>query len=260
MNEQTSSEEVAPIISKRSYADEKFFQQKPREVWLENLDTVESKKVGLVTLHPDVYGAAPRIDVIHQNVRWQKMYRFVSYANTKTRAEVRGGGRKPWPQKGLGRSRHGSIRSPLWRGGGIAHGPRSPTPHFYMLPFYTRVTGLTSALSIKLAQDDLYIITDLELPSSDPAYMEELIEARHWGPSVLFVDTDDIMPLNITQATDSINHVNLMPAYGLNVYSMLKHNTLVLTERAARSIEEKILYQLHRPDSAILLQKFKLNQ
>ena len=260
VNEQTSSEEVAPIISKRSYTDEKFFCQKPREVWLESLDTVESKKVGLVTLHPDVYGAAPRIDIIHQNVRWQQLYRFVCYAHTKTRAEVRGGGRKPWPQKGLGRARHGSIRSPLWRGGGVAHGPRSPTPHFYMLPFYTRVAGLTSALSIKLAQDDLFITTDLELPSSDPAYMEELIEARHWGPSVLFVDTDDIMPLNITQATDSINHVNLMPAYGLNVYSMLKHNTLVLTERAARSIEEKILYQLHRPDSAILLQKFKLNQ
>lgn len=262
VNEQTSSEEeeVAPIISKRSYADEKFFYQKPREVWLENLDTVESKKVGLVALHPDVYGAAPRIDIIHQNVRWQRLYRFVSYAHTKTRAEVRGGGKKPWPQKGLGRARHGSIRSPLWKGGGIAHGPRDPTPHFYMLPFYTRVLGLTSALSVKLAQDDLYIITDLELPSSDPAYMEELIEARYWGPSVLFVDTDDIMPMNITQATDSMKHVNLMPAYGLNVYSMLKHNTLVLTERAARLIEERILYQLHRPDSTILLQKFKLNQ
>lgn len=77
VNEQASSEEIAPIISKRSYADEKFFYQKPREVWLENLDTVESKKIGLVALHPDVYGAAPRIDIIHQNVRWQRSYRFV---------------------------------------------------------------------------------------------------------------------------------------------------------------------------------------
>ena len=77
VNEQASSEEVAPIISKKSYADEKFFYQKPREVWLESLDTVESKKVGLVTLHPDVYGASPRIDIIHQNVRWQRLYRFV---------------------------------------------------------------------------------------------------------------------------------------------------------------------------------------
>lgn len=74
------------------------------------------------------------------------------YDHTKTRAEVRGGGRKPWPQKGTGRARHGSIRSPLWRGGGIAHGPRSPQTYFYMLPFYTRVHGLISCFSVKLAQ------------------------------------------------------------------------------------------------------------
>ncbi|CAK9794889.1 39S ribosomal protein L4, mitochondrial [Anthophora quadrimaculata] len=253
-------EESSPIISKVKYADECFFYQKPREVWIENLDTVERKRLGLITLHPNVYATSPRIDIIHQNAHWQKMYRFVSYANTKTRAEVRGGGRKPWPQKGTGRARHGSIRSPLWRGGGVVHGPRSPTPYFYMLPFYTRVAGLTSTLSVKLAQDDLYIINDLEIPTNEPSYIEQLIEERQWGPSVLFVDTDDIMPPNITAATDEIKHVNLMPAYGLNVYSMLKHSTLVMTERAARLIEEKILYHLHRPDSRAKLQKFKLNQ
>ncbi|XP_076239142.1 mitochondrial ribosomal protein L4 [Calliopsis andreniformis] len=259
VNEENISK-VTPIISKKSYADENFFYQRPREVWLENLDTVERKKLGLVVLHPDVYGASPRIDIIHQNARWQKMYRFVSYVHTKTRAEVRGGGRKPWPQKGTGRARHGSIRSPLWKGGGIAHGPRSPTTYFYMLPFFTRVAGLSSTLSVKLAQDDLYIVNNLEIPSQEPSYIQELIEKRHWGPSVLFVDTDDIMPLNITAATDSIKHVNLMPAYGLNVYSMLKHDTLVLTERAARLIEDKILYHLHRPDAMKVTEKFRLSQ
>ena len=254
------TEQTSPIISKVSYQDEKFFYQKPREVWIENLDTIERKKLGLVTLHPEVFGAAPRIDIIHQNVQWQRMYRWVNYANTKTRAEVRGGGRKPWPQKGLGRARHGSIRSPLWRKGGVAHGPRSPTPHFYMLPFFTRVAGLTTTLSIKLAQDDLYIINDLEVPTNESSYIDELIEARHWGPSVLFVDSEDIMPPNITEATDTIKHVNLMPVYGLNVYSMLKHDTLILTERAARLIEDKILYQMHRPDYTKLTKKFKLNQ
>ena len=114
--------------------------------------------------------------------------RYVSFAHTKVRSEVRGGGRKPWPQKGTGRARHGTIRSPLWRGGGIAHGPRSPTSHFYMLPFFARVLGLRATLSVKLAQDDLHIVDSLEIPSDDPKYFEELVSSRNWGPSVLIVD------------------------------------------------------------------------
>lgn len=74
--------------------------QKPRQAWLENMDTIDVKKVGLLDLHPAVFAANPRIDIIHENVRWQKMYRFVSWAHTKKRFEVQGGGKKPWPQKG----------------------------------------------------------------------------------------------------------------------------------------------------------------
>lgn len=89
---------------------------------------------------------------------------------------------------GLGRSRHGSIRSPLFKGGGIVHGPRSPNPHFYMLPFYVRIHGLTSSLSVKFAQDDLHIVENLEIPSDEVNFLEELVKSRNWGPSVLFVD------------------------------------------------------------------------
>ncbi|XP_044269608.1 39S ribosomal protein L4, mitochondrial [Tribolium madens] len=234
--------------------------QKPRQVWLENFDTIEEKKLAILELHPEVFAANPRIDLIHDNVRWQSLYRYVSYAHTKSRFEVRGGGRKPWPQKGLGRARHGSIRSPLFRGGGVIHGPKSPTPHFYMLPFYTRVHGLTSTLSIKLAQDDLHVITDLEIPTDDPNFLEELVKSRKWGPSVLFVDESDIMPRNITAATDPIKHFNLMPAYGLNVYSMLKHDTLVLTRAAVDLIESKLLTHLHKNNVMPCTQKYKLNQ
>lgn len=88
----------------------------------------------------------------------------------------------------MGRSRHGSIRSPLFRGGGVIHGPKSPTPHFYMLTFYERIYGLTSTLSVKLAQDDLHIVDSLEIPTEESAYIEELVKSRLWGPSVLFVD------------------------------------------------------------------------
>jgi len=124
----------------------------PRQVWISNLDSVGEEKLGLVDLHPDIFASLPRLDVIHENIRWQQLYRNVSYANTKVRSEVRGGGRKPRPQKGSGRSRHGSIRSPIWKGGGIVHGPRSPTTYFYMLGFDARLNGLRAALSVKLAQ------------------------------------------------------------------------------------------------------------
>lgn len=72
----------------------------PRQVWLESLDTIDEKRVGILELHPEVFAANPRIDIIQQNVRWQSLYRYVSYAHTKSRFEVSGGGRKPWPQKG----------------------------------------------------------------------------------------------------------------------------------------------------------------
>lgn len=161
---------------------------KVREVWIENMNTVEEKKLGLIELHPEVFATQPRVDIIYDNIEWQRKYRYVSFATTKTRAEVRGGGRKPWPQKGLGRARHGSIRSPIFKGGGVAHGPRSPKPHFYMLPFYTRVAGLISTLSIKLAQNDLRIVNDLEIPTDNADFVKSLIKERNWGPSVLIVD------------------------------------------------------------------------
>ncbi|XP_044732578.1 39S ribosomal protein L4, mitochondrial [Chrysoperla carnea] len=232
----------------------------PRQVWIENFDTIDEQKLGIMDLHPDIFAEMPRIDVIHQNVKWQRLYKWVCYAHTKVRSEVRGGGRKPWPQKGSGRSRHGSIRSPLWRGGGVAHGPRSPTPHFYMLPFYTRVLGLTSTLSVKLAQDDLHVVNNLNIPTDETKFIEELFESRNWGPSALIIDDTDIMPRNITVATDTIKHVNLMPVYGLNVYSMLKHNTLILTVAAVQKLEQQLLYHLNRNDGSLMNRKFKISQ
>ena len=76
------------------------------------------------------------------------------------------------------------------------------------------------------------MVTDLELPSDDPEHLLDLARTRNWSPSVLFVDTEDTFPLNITAATDKLGHMNLMPVHGLNVHSMIKHQTLVLTKRA----------------------------
>nr|CAG4642073.1 EOG090X0EDZ [Eurycercus lamellatus] len=247
-----------PIASSRTLAFPPKFRE-PRQVWISNLDTVEEEKLGLIDLHPLVFAEKPRMDIITNNIRWQKLYRFVSYANAKVRDEVRGGGRKPYPQKGSGRARHGSIRSPIWKGGGVVHGPRGPTSYFYMLDFNKRLNGLRAVLSAKLAQDDLHVVDSLDIPTDDPKYLEKLVEERGWGPAVLFVDDMDIMPLNITAATDAYGYYNIMPVYGLNVYSMLKHQTLVLTLAAVEKIEERILFHLHRNDAAEMTQKFELS-
>uniref|UniRef100_A0A182YGT6 Large ribosomal subunit protein uL4m n=1 Tax=Anopheles stephensi TaxID=30069 RepID=A0A182YGT6_ANOST len=123
-----------------------------------------------------------------------------------------------------------------------------------------RVLGLVSTLSIKLAQDDLHVVKDLEIPTEDPQYLRDLVASRLWGPSVLFVDTTDVLPRNISLSAESINHINIMPTYGLNVYSMLKHNTVVLTESAVRDIERKLLEHLHRNDARAQMSKFKYDK
>lgn len=111
-----------------------------------------------------------------------------------------------------------------------------------------------------MAQNDLHVVNDLEIPTEDPEFIKNLMEKRKWGPSLLMIDTEDIIPEKLAIATDRLAYVNVMPAYGLNVYSMLKHDTLVMTTRAVKHIEERILYQLHRCDGvSTVTQKFRLN-
>uniref|UniRef100_A0A9L0I4L5 Large ribosomal subunit protein uL4m n=1 Tax=Equus asinus TaxID=9793 RepID=A0A9L0I4L5_EQUAS len=269
--------------------------RRPVQAWVESLRGYEQERVGLTELHPDVFAAAPRLDILHQVAIWQKNFKRISYAKTKTRAEVRGGGRKPWPQKGSGRARHGSIRSPIWRGGGIAHGPRGPTSYYYMLPMKVRVQGLKVALSVKLAQVQpprpyagsprpwVPVGAQSHLPSrrttctwwtrwscraqsrstwrSWPATAAGGTPCCWWtcegqaagagaggARSPVWLTSpppcrehEDIPP-SIVAATSGLKTFNLVPAIGLNVHSMLKHQTLVLTLRTVAFLEDKLLW------------------
>lgn len=98
-NQPALNENVSESIEPRQLVFPPKYQ-KPRQVWLENLDTIDEKKLALLELHPDIFGATPRVDIIHQNIRWQRNYRYVSFANSLIKFECKGGGRKPWPQKG----------------------------------------------------------------------------------------------------------------------------------------------------------------
>ncbi|KAM3865097.1 large ribosomal subunit protein uL4m [Diretmus argenteus] len=218
----------------------------PVQTWLETLEEPENQPSALTELHPDVFAVASRLDILHAVETWQRSYGRISHANTKVRSEVRGGGKKPWRQKGSGRARHGSIRSPLWRGGGVSHGPRGPTSYYYMLPMKVRVQGLKVALSSKFTQDCLHIVDSLNVPTPDSQYLLDLIRHRYWGESVLMVDVGEELPENILQASASLKTVNVIPAIGLNVHSMLKHEALVLTLGALRFLEDKLLWHDQR--------------
>ena len=128
----------------------------------------------LLELHPDVWAVYPRVDIIHRNILWQRDYNTVNYIHTKNVQEMiytYGGGAKPWQQKGTGRARQGSRRAPQWVQGGKVHGPRGPKSLYYMLPYPMRVQGLTHTLSVKFVQDDVNVVSNLDLSSPDPDYL-----------------------------------------------------------------------------------------
>ena len=164
-------------------------------------------------LHPDVWAVYPRLDIIHANMVWQSKYNVVNYDHCKGVKEMiysYGGGAKPWQQKGTGRARQGSRRAPQWVNGGKVHGPKGPKSLYFMLPYAMRVNGLIHTLSVKMVQDDIHVVDSLEMPTNDPEYLMELAKERGWSSSVLFVDTEDIFPENITAVTEEIPYMNIM--------------------------------------------------
>lgn len=150
-----------------------------RQARVETLERPSFTSTGeLLPLHPSVWSVMPRLDVIERNVRWQDWYKLVSYTHYKTRHELPDRTKRPWPQKGGGRARHSSIRSPLWIKGGKSKGPRSPRTFYYTLPYWTRVRGLIYTLATKFAQDDVHVVRDLDVPTGEPKFMEDLVDER----------------------------------------------------------------------------------
>jgi large subunit ribosomal protein L4 len=221
------------------------------QAWVTTLAEERQANQSIVKLHPDIFRVPPRIDLLHRNIVWQQTYRNVQLTKMLTRGEMPGGGRKPWPQKRTGRHHAGSIRSHNFIRGGFAHKARGPRTFFYMLPDAIRLSGLCTALTIKHSQDDLVIVDDFSsLPTSDPQYLHDIAEERNWGYSVLFVDStaDGVSP-HLVEITEKVPSFTLMPVYGLNCYSMLKHDTLVLSFRALEALETAILRQFHRSET-----------
>jgi len=224
--------------------------EKPRKCWLETMKRSKEgssagERLGLIDLHPHIFEYSPRTDIIWENIRWQKNYRRVNYEHAQDRYEKRGGGHKPWPQKGMGRARHASTTAPQWRNGGRAFGPRAPKSYFRDLPKATRVNGLRGVLTYKFTQGDLHIVDELDLETDNPQDLESLAVERGWGVSALLIHHEDRLPPNLAVATSQLFNFNVMPVYGFNVFSALKHDALVLSLDALNTIEQKLLQFLN---------------
>ena len=191
--------------------------------------------VGEVELRDDVFGVEVNEPLMHSAVVMYLANQRVGTAFTRTRAEVRGGGRKPWRQKGTGLARHGSIRSPLWRKGGVAFGPR-PRDHRIRMPRKARRNALKSALSAKVRANQLYVLDRLELEAPRTREVARILRNLRLTGRTLLV-TAGVDP-RVYKSSRNIQGVSTTPAPDLNAYQVLSHDRLVMTRDAVARVEE----------------------
>lgn len=196
---------------------------------------------GFMVLAGDVFDVPIRKDIVHRVVRWQLAKRRQGTHSTKTISEVSGTGRKPYPQKGTGRARHGTLRGPQFRHGATMHGPK-PRSHAIKLQKKVRRLGLKIALSARTAEGKLIIFEDLEVPTHKTKNIVNYVAQMENTKKVLLVDGG---PINekLKLATQNLYYVNVLPSIGLNVYSILLHDTLVMSRDAVN----RIVQRMHTP-------------
>ncbi|MEO0088438.1 MAG: 50S ribosomal protein L4 [candidate division WOR-3 bacterium] len=196
---------------------------------------------GEIEIPEEIFGCE-----VNQGLIWEAVTNYLNNqrqgtACTKTRGEVRGGGRKPWPQKHTGRARHGSIRSPIWRKGGIVFGPK-PRDYYYSLPKKKKRLALLSALSARYQDKAVLFLENftLEQPKTKLIY-NILKNLKMNGENVLLVVKE--MDQNIKLASRNIPNLTLMPANSLNAYEVLVNDKIVFTESGLEGLKELCLTQ-----------------
>jgi large subunit ribosomal protein L4 len=199
------------------------------------LYNTSGEQVGQLELSEDIFGSPVNKTVLHDAVIKHLAGLRRGTHDTKTRAEVRGGGRKPWRQKGTGRARHGSIRSPIWRGGGVIFGPH-PRDYSYELPRKVRRLAMKSALSSKVKNGNILVLEDLKLRSPRVKEMLEIMASLNIGKKALLVTLDK--DPNVIYSSRNLPGVKAVQASGLSVYDILNHDQLIITKEALARVEE----------------------
>lgn len=189
-----------------------------------------------IELSDDVFAAEVRADLMHAAVVTEQANARQGTADTKTRGEVRGGGRKPWRQKGTGRARQGSIRAPHWRGGGTVFGPQ-PREHRQALPRKARRLALKGALSAKVAEGGLRVLDGLAMERPRTRDLVAVVENLQLGGRPALVVTAD-HDENVWKSARNVPGLQALAAADLNVYDVLRHEGLVLTRQAVERLRE----------------------
>ena len=202
-----------------------------------NVVNLGGKKVGEFELLDEVFSGE-----INDGLQWEsvKHYRAAlrqGTASTKTRGLVSGAGRKLWKQKGTGRARMGSIRSPLWRHGGTVHGPQ-PHSYAYHLPRKMQLGALRSALSAKLRDGELKVVNEFSISEGKTKLMRQALDGLDARRTVLVVDNGENR--NLELSSRNLEGVKLVSSRDVNVYDLLGHQSVLLSEAAARKLSETL--------------------
>ncbi|QGQ43994.1 50S ribosomal protein L4 [Metabacillus sediminilitoris] len=191
--------------------------------------------VGEIELNDSVFGIEPNQHVLFDAVIMQRASLRQGTHKVKNRSEVAGGGRKPWRQKGTGRARQGSIRSPQWRGGGIVFGP-TPRSYAYKLPKKVRRLAIKSALSSKVIDNNIVVLEDLAFNAPKTKEMTSVLKGLSVERKALIVTADNNE--NVALSARNIPGVTVVTANGVNVLDVLNHDKLIMTKAAVQKVEE----------------------
>lgn len=194
-----------------------------------------NQQVGDIELNDSVFGVEMNAGLVHQAVVMQLASRRLGTHATKTRGLVRGGGRKPWRQKGTGRARSGSTRSPLWVGGGTVFGPQ-PRSYAFRMPKKQRRLAIKCALSDKVASGDFIVLDDLQFDAPKTKSVVKLLGDFGVDAKSLIITLDENE--NVELSSRNIPGVKAINTMGLNVYDILNHTKLFITKAAIEKIEE----------------------
>jgi large subunit ribosomal protein L4 len=201
-----------------------------------DLYNLEKKKVGKIELPDQIFAAPVKPHLFHEVTTWQLAKRRRGTADTKERSEVSGGGRKPWRQKGTGRARAGTTRSPIWRGGGTIFGPQ-PRDYAYALPKKVRRAALRSALSLRHQEGKLLLLDAFPAPEIKTKAFVKAMEGLGITSAVLVTDGEN---LNLERSARNVPWVKVLRHNGLNVYDILKYEHLIILKPAIEKIEERL--------------------